>query len=185
MNDKNIKLSYIFGGLSFIPLIGVLFGLISFIIGLIKFKYRGWILSLIGLGGIIFTIIIYSSLFYFGLKHRGGIYDELREKTVIMNLNVIVRNMEYFKNQNKKYPQSLTEYKKYFESKKDPMNNINDPIQTIMKNQEGLYYYELFNDNKNYLLFSKGIDGLSFTSDDIYPEINREELKNIGFNFKK
>ena len=93
MNDKNIKLSYIFGGLSFIPLIGVLFGLISFIIGLIKFKYRGWILSLIGLGGIIFTIIIYSSLFYFGLKHRGGIYDELREKTVIMNLNVIVRNM--------------------------------------------------------------------------------------------
>ena len=61
----------ILSGLSFIPLIGVFFGLISIVISLFDFK-RFKLLFILGLSGIIFTIVIYSTLNYFGFQKRGG-----------------------------------------------------------------------------------------------------------------
>src|SRR5215469_1981759 len=70
--------AYVLAGMSFIPLIGVVFGLIAIGRGIFTGRKGGKLLALIGAGGICFTIILYGSLFYFGFVQRGGIYDVLR-----------------------------------------------------------------------------------------------------------
>ena len=42
------------------------------------------------------------------------------------------------------------------------------------------YHYQLSEDGKTYMLFSKGRDCLAFTADDIHPELTEEERINIG-----
>ena len=49
---------FVLGGLSFIPLIGVLFGLLAIGWGLINRRRGGKKIALIGAGGIAFTIIL-------------------------------------------------------------------------------------------------------------------------------
>src|SRR5208283_1587576 len=74
---KLVGFPYVIGGLSFIPVIGVLFGIIAIIWGLVTKKLGGKKLALIGTAGIAFTVVLYSGLFYFGVMQRGGVYDEL------------------------------------------------------------------------------------------------------------
>ena len=58
--------AYVIGGLSFIPLIGVIFGIISIIWGLATNKSGGKILAVIGTLGILSTVITYGWAFYEG-----------------------------------------------------------------------------------------------------------------------
>lgn len=74
----------IMSGLSFIPLIGVVFGLISIVISLFNFR-RFKLLFILGLSGIIFTIAIYSTFYYFGSVKRGGTYEELKDILKVNN----------------------------------------------------------------------------------------------------
>ena len=56
-------LSYVIAVFSFIPLIGVLFGLIAIIWGIVNRNKRGWqIVVALGSVGIIITIVLYSTL---------------------------------------------------------------------------------------------------------------------------
>jgi hypothetical protein len=71
---------FVIGGLSFIPLLGVLFGLIAIVWGLSAWRGGGKKLALVGAAGIGFTILVYGALFYFGFAQRGGVYDDLRMK---------------------------------------------------------------------------------------------------------
>src|SRR5258708_37356009 len=73
---KSLTLAYVLGGMSFIPLLGVPLGLIAIVIGLIK-KTKGP--ALLGLGGIVFSMLLYGSLFYFGFVAKTGPYAELRK----------------------------------------------------------------------------------------------------------
>jgi hypothetical protein len=84
------RFAFIVAGLSFIPLIGALFGLIAIAWGLVKRKSGGRKLALIGTTGIAFSFIIFGSLFYFGFVQRGGIYDNLRVKLAQSGLNSLV-----------------------------------------------------------------------------------------------
>jgi ABC-type transport system involved in multi-copper enzyme maturation permease subunit len=54
------KSAFIFGGMSFIPLVGIIFGAIAIFLG-IRRKQKSAIL--IGISGIFFTVILYSFLF--------------------------------------------------------------------------------------------------------------------------
>jgi hypothetical protein len=100
---------FVLAGLSFIPLIGVLFGLIVIVWGLATRHRGGGRLALIGAGGIAFTVIIYGALFYFGVARRGGAYDELREQLAQSNLNSAVKTIEFYRLSKGSYPESLDE----------------------------------------------------------------------------
>ncbi|HJT25034.1 MAG TPA: hypothetical protein VJ873_10680, partial [bacterium] len=65
-------LEYVLGFCSFIPLMGVLLGIISIVFGALKFKSGGWKVVLLGVGGILFTIVLYGTLFLvaFGGKNN-------------------------------------------------------------------------------------------------------------------
>lgn len=70
-------LPYAIGGASFIPLLGVLFGLVAIVWGIAQ---RARLLVVLGTCGILFSVLVYGALFYFGIFQRGGIFDKLRSQ---------------------------------------------------------------------------------------------------------
>ena len=178
--DKLGTFPYIIGGLSYIPLIGIIFGLIAVIWGLSTKKMGGKKLMFIGLGGILFTVLIYGSLFYFAFAKRGGVYDELREKLANSTINQVVPVIEFYKLQNGHYPQTLKTLKESLP--KDSMVFLIDPMDIPMKTPR-FFYYELI-DQKNYYLLGVGNDNQPFTSDDILPAVQMEGT-NIGLRIRR
>ena len=167
---------YIIAGMSFIRLIGVLFGIIAIIWGLILLKRGGKRLIIIGLLGISLTVTLYGSLYYFGFVQRGGVYDELRKDLAQNNLNSLVQTVEFYKTQNGSYPDSL----KTLESAA-PQGSfvfITDPTDVTSQPPREFYYQTVGTDK--YYLRSVGPDGQPFTDDDIVPQIASAADSKIG-----
>jgi DNA-binding CsgD family transcriptional regulator len=80
------------GLLCLIPLVGAFVGLRLLLYGLIKYKDK-W-LSIIGAAGIIWTIVIYSTLFYAGT--HASVFKKGFEDIAQMQLNSLVKNIEYY-----------------------------------------------------------------------------------------
>lgn len=168
-------LPFVFGGISFIPLLGVPIGVISIVWGLLSKKRGGKVLAIIGALGITCTVALYGSLYYFGFVQRGGIYDSLRVQLAEQNLTTLVQAIEFYKIQNEFYPPTLEELASS-QSQSQPVL-IHDPTTVGSNSQPREYYYELVNDGLGYYLFGLGVDGKPFTSDDILPEV---DAKNLG-----
>ena len=185
MNEQKEKLGafpFVIGGLSFIPLVGVMFGIIAIIWGLVTTKRGGKKLAIVGALGIAFTIIIYSCLFYFGFVKRGGIYDELRAKLAKSTITSLVQTIEFYKIQNGKYPESL---KVLADSlPKDSLTFIYDPAFVGLAKMPRYFYYELVG-TENYYLLGVGPDGEPFTADDILPDIQVKPGSKIGLLIKE
>ena len=172
------KLGYVLGGLSFVPLVGVPFGVVAIILGITR---RTWSVVKMGAGGIAFTFIIYSSLFYVGVFHRGGISDSLRADTAVKMMNTLVKEIEFYKLQQGYYPQSTS---KLSPGDSYTVSTMFDP--TCLERKSGQYfYYELDPSGKFYYLRSVGADGVPFTSDDLLPSLSPEELKNTGLRIHR
>jgi len=181
-DDRLSRFPYIVGGLSFIPLIGIFFGIIVILWGLIKIRQGGWKLILIGILGISLTVIIYGTLFYKGFVERGGIFDKLRSQMAQPMLTDLIKNIEYYKLQKGTYPERLEELIPESKQRSQGFIMIYDPTCVDLKMKEPrLFYYELINEGRNYRLFSSGLDGLPFTEDDIHPIVTEEEMQNIGY----
>jgi hypothetical protein len=99
-------IGWIFGGLSFIPLIGVLFGAVAIIIGTTK-KIKG--LIFLGIAGVLFTIIIYGSLFYFGFVAKTGVFVDLKIQLTSQLINTDAGQIALYKNKNGKLPIKLSD----------------------------------------------------------------------------
>jgi len=162
-------LGYVIGGMSFIPLIGVLFGIIAIIWG---FKAKNSKLKYVGSAGILFTVILYGSLGYFGFVQENGIYDDLRAKMTKTQLTSAVQSIEFYKVQNGKYPDSLEILQKSLPE--NSMVFLHDATQVNMDKMR-LYYYKVINEN-SYHIRSYGRDGIINTADDIFPS----PIKNTG-----
>lgn len=164
---KNIKTTppYKLGFLGLIPLVGFFVGIALILYGI--FRYKDKKLIVIGASCIIFTVLIYSALSYMAFYSDIGKID--KEKLAQTKLNSIVAEIEYYKNQNGNYPDSLTQVKKDAE-----VLLIADP--TSRKN---IHYFKYINLGENYRLFSVGSDQIENTSDDIFPQI--KNLKNVGW----
>ena len=167
------------GGASFIPLVGVLFGIIAIIWGIAR---RAWQLIVLGVCGILFTLLAYGALFYFGMFQRGGIYDKLRSQLAVTMLNDAVKDIEFYKLQHGRYPATLDEAEP---KDKMQMNHFIDPtfIQRGIKNTH--FFYQLDASGSFYFLRSVGPDGIPFTSDDIVPTIPGDERKNTGLHIQR
>jgi len=172
-NSKETKpagcLGFVIGGMSFIPLIGVFFGIIAIIWG---FSIKNTKLKIVGFAGILFTIIVYSSLGYFGFVQKGGVYDELRANLAKTTLTGAVQAIEFYKTQNGHFPESLEILQQSLPE--NSMVFLHDPASVDGSETKYLYYF-LINENQ-YHIRSYGRDGIINTNDDILPD----PIDNIG-----
>ena len=90
------KPPYLLGLLCLIPLVGAFVGLGLLLYGLLKYKNK-W-LAIIGAGGILWTIVIYLTLFYAGT--RASVFKTGFEDISQIQLNNLVKNIEQ---RNKEY----------------------------------------------------------------------------------
>jgi len=184
VNEQKEKLGtfpFVIGGMSFIPLIGVLFGIVAIVWGLVTKKLGGKKLALIGAGGIAFTIVLYSALFYFGFVQRGGIYDDLRTQLSESSITSLVQAIEFYKTQNGEYPESLEVLQKSLP--KDSLVFVFDPASVNLGGEQRYYHYELI-DNEHYYLLGVGPDGQPFTQDDVLPKIEVGSQSKVGLVIK-
>ncbi len=157
---KRSKPPYLLGLLGLIPLVGFFVGIGLILYGILKYKDKK--LIMIGTFCVLFTVIVYSSLFYISKKSDFGKkgWTELSQNI----LNSLIKEVEFYKIENGFYPENINQLEK---------NNqavfINDPIQSSQNRKTTLFYYKKI--NENYLLFSLGFDGKPNTKDDIYPQV--------------
>lgn len=173
-------LAYAIGGASFIPLIGIVFGIIAIVWGIVR-RVRS--LVILGAGGILFSVVLYSALFYFGFHQRGGFYDKLRSQMAVTMLNSAVKEVEYYKLQHGHYPNTLHDL-----DTKDPnkLPTVFDPTSMERKGtNDSYFYYELDASGTSYFLRSVGPDGIPFTADDILPTISEDERKHTGLRLER
>jgi hypothetical protein len=164
---------YAFGAASFIPLMGIVVGIIAIVIGMSSKKAGGRLLALLGAGGILFTFVVYGSLFYFGFMQRGGVYDGLRAQMAQSTINALVPQIEFYRLQHGDYPASLNELRKA--SSGQAMLMTFDPSSFVPRP----FYYERVG-NDHYYLRGVGPDGKVFTADDLVPTIIVPDGSHIG-----
>ncbi len=163
------KPPYLLGLLCLIPLVGAFVGLGLLLYGLLKYKDK-W-LSIIGAAGILWTIIVYSSLFY-AAKHA-SVFKKGFEDISQMQLNSLVKNIEFYKIEHGKYPDSLQQL-----LDGDQLAPITDAVQGM--NTKGDLYYNYKKIGNKYLLFSSGQDGIPNTKDDLFPQVTITDSSKIG-----
>jgi hypothetical protein len=175
-SDKKLgALPFVIGGLSYIPLIGIVFGISAVVWGYLTKKKGGKTLALVGAGGIGFTFLLYGGLWYFGMMQRGGVYDALRGHLAQTQLNQLVQSIEFYKIGHGTYPASLEELRKA-----NPNGTfIVDPTDVSFKLHRRFFYYERVGTD-HYYLRSVGPDGLPFTSDDIVPQVDASSSDKLG-----
>ena len=166
--DRLGTAAYVVGGMSFIPLIGVLFGVAAIVWGLVTKKSGGKRLAAIGGVGIVFTLALYGALFYFGFSQRGGIYDYLRVQLAQSTINSLVPSIEFYRIQNGKYPESLKVLQETLP--KEGFVSVFDPTVLEFSAQSRYFLYERVGED-HYYLRGLGADGKPFTSDDIVPQV--------------
>lgn len=158
------------GWFGLIPLIGGFVGLSLILFGI--FKYRNRKLILIGVAALLFTVAIYSSMYYYFE------YSEQYRKDFSVfsqpKMNTLVKALEFYKIENGMYPDSLEEI-----SATDQNIDIYDPILSgkPVINKKQFYFKKLGN---KYLLFSFGVDRIPYTKDDIFPSQNLFDSSKTG-----
>ena len=165
---------YLLGLLCFISLVGAFVGLGLLLYGIIKYKDK-WLIA-IGAFGILFTIAVYSSLFY-SMKNASVFQDGFAQISQ-MQLNSLVQNIEFYKLQSGRYPDRLEQLQVYHQ-----LAPIHDAIQSSQMRENANYIYERV--GEQYLLFSSGLDGIANTADDLYPQVTLTDSTKLGLIIKK
>ncbi len=164
----------IFSLLSFIPLIGIVFGIVSIIIGLTNFR-RLKLISILGASGIAVSILIFSYQFFvLHNMEKNGEIDRVRKQTTEMFLNNLSNEIASYKLKNGSYPDSLEQISKMNHSivitdmfSDNIKSKFDEQNEAKMKKKSSNYFYKLEKDS--FVLFSVGKDGKPFTKDDIFP----------------
>ncbi|MDO6431107.1 hypothetical protein Q4E93_10940 [Flavitalea sp. BT771] len=163
------KPPYLLGLLCLFPLIGAFVGLALLLYGI--FKYKDKLLIAIGAFGILFTVAIYSFLFY--SVFNNPMFKKGFREISQMQLNSLVHNIEFYKLQHGQYPDSLIQIQK-----DDQLAPIADALMVSATAKNIYYNYGRVGDR--YFLFSSGMDGLPGTKDDFYPQITISDSSRIG-----
>ena len=158
--NKLNTFDYIYFTLSLVPFIGVIFAIISLIIGIQK---KSWLLKLVW----IISVITTTFSGYTFINYISNITNDT-DNWLIFNENDLNKTLVYLENyklENGIYPDSLGSLKKY-----DAFMFFNE----IPNNEP--FYYEKITDSTFYL-FAKGKDQTPFTTDDIYPPNAMDSIK--------
>ena len=103
---KSATAGYVFGGLSFFPGLGILFGLVAIVIGAVK---RNMIVVFLGLGGIAFSVVLYGSLFYFGFVANTGVFADLKIRLASKIIEQDAGQIALYKLQHGQLPKTLAD----------------------------------------------------------------------------
>lgn len=163
------KPPYLLGLLCLIPLVGAFVGLGLLLYGLIKYKDKR--LSIIGAAGILFTVLVYGSLFY--AMKNASIFKKGFADISQIQLNSLTKNIEFYKLQHGQYPDSLQQL-----LDDDKLAPITDAIQLNQRRENSNYNYQRIGDK--YMLFSAGQDGIPNTQDDLFPQVAVSDSSKIG-----
>ncbi len=180
--EKLGTIPFVIGGMSFIPGLGIFFGLVSIVWGTLTKREGGKKLRMLGAAGIAFSVVLYGALFYFGFAQRGGVYDDLRTKLAESTLTSLVPAIEFYKAQKGKYPESLEELQK-----SQPEGStvfVFDPTDVKVAGKSRYFYYQLV-DEVHYYLLGVGPDEKPFTDDDQNPNVESSPGSTIGYIRKK
>lgn len=167
---------WVIGFGSLVPFAGVLFALVSLVVGLIKIHQGGWklfILAFLGFGvtggG---TYYIYYQAF---LSQDNAVAQGLQKATED-HLTGLVQGIEAYKEKNGKYPAVLSDLPKV-PGQSRPLYDV-ITMRGSWKNA-GFFIYDVQPDGQTYYLFSRGLDGEGFTADDIFPRL--DPASNTGY----
>ncbi len=163
------KPPYLLGLICLIPLVGAFAGLGLLLYGLLVYKDK-W-LSIIGVAGILWTVLIYSSLFYAGT--HASVFKKGFEDIAQMQLNGVVKHIEFYKLSHGQYPDRLEQLKE-----DDKLAPINDPSKGM--NTKGISYFNYEKMGDKYVVFSSGQDGIPNTRDDLFPKVTITDSTKIG-----
>jgi hypothetical protein len=166
---KKSQPPYLLGLLCLIPLVGAFVGIGLLLYGIIKYKDK-WLIA-IGIFGILFTVFVYSSLF-FAVTHVSLFKKGFADISKIQ-IRQVVMGIEFYKLQHGHYPDSLKQLQEV-----DKLVPINDAATGMQLIKHGNYNYKRIGDK--YTLFSSGIDGIAGTKDDFYPEMEIRGSSKIG-----
>ena len=173
-NKETPIILWIILGLSFFaPFIGIILAFIVLVFAILYNYKRRILMITLSICAIILPILLWIGLFHFLTKNQNKVFSDAYEQFAENNLTTIVKELEYYKIQNDKYPDNLTQIKS-----QNTILTFDDPIQTWSKAENKSFYYEVR--DSGYFLFSKGQDGIPFTDDDILPKITCEEAQRIG-----
>lgn len=160
--------SLILGFVSFIPLLGIFTGVLAIILGIIAKgnirkgletgKKKAAVGVILGILGILFSIVIYGSLFYFGFVAKSGPFNDMKKQLSQQVLTQNAGTIELYKNKYGNYPTSLDDLSK--------AGYTVWPGDHYMKP----FYYKVSYDGSTYDLRSLGPDGEYGTLDDIFPQ---------------
>ena len=157
--------------LSFVPLLGAIWGLVCVVYGYVQRRRGGLVIAAVGLAGFLFTVGLYGYLFV-QLSHPTGTLAEAQKGLLRQHtLPDLVRRLEYYKLQNGRYPQRL----------EDMGREVVSLLALHPKGSFGKIHYDLSADGRTYHLFAVGPDGEPFTSDDIPPDIGPAEAAKTGW----
>ena len=177
-NSKHGTGAFVLSGISFIPLLGVIPGIICIINALVSRKENSKKLGLIGFSGVMVTVILYGVILpnLFNSEKFGKNF----EVHSVSAMTSLVRHIEYYKLQNNQYPNSIEALRTNLKEGEMVFTyDMSGPMGIGKKPRE--FYFEIINNGNNYLLFGVGQDNTPFTSDDIYPLIDKEKDVNIGW----
>ncbi|MFD2147799.1 type II secretion system protein GspG [Mucilaginibacter antarcticus] len=91
------------------------------------------------------------------------------------SLNSLVKEIEFYKIQNGKYPDNLQQL-----NLSNQFVNLHDPL--LADSKKDTFNYQL--KSKGYTIFSSGIDKIPNTKDDIYPTLSIDTAK-MGLIIKR
>ena len=149
--------------LSFIPNIGMLYGLIILILGIVN-KNKSTIIW--GIVGILFTPIFWITVLV--AIDASGFNSQSNILFTKNNLNEMVKDLEYYRVKNGSFPDSLGQLRNqnnFFDDSDLSSENI---FHWKLKSQR--LYYKKINDT-SYILQAKGKDTILNTEDDIFPDL--------------
>jgi hypothetical protein len=140
---------------------------------------------LLGSLGILFSIVLYSSLFFLTFGGKNNMITDMQKQMALGNLRQCVMNLEFYRQVHGAYPEKL----ETLADNQHPFNMggamLFDQTSGLLGNMKAqLFYYERTADGKGYFLLGRGPDGLPFTQDDVLPELSKEELTQCGFRKK-
>jgi hypothetical protein len=169
---------FVLAATSFVPLVGIVTGIICIIIATVGKKSNSKLLGGLGFAGVMSSVVVYGSLFYQLLNNEE--FSKGFEAHAIGAMTSLVRDIEYYKLQQGHYPESMAALRGSLRVGETAFFlDISGSLNT--DGEQGTLYYEVTNGGEHYLLFSVGQDAEPFTQDDIFPIVDPEKDKNSGW----
>jgi hypothetical protein len=179
LGEKVSAFHYVIATLSFIPLIGILLGIIATVFGFFTKKKGGGIVAVIGISGIVFMFFLkdFGYLKVMDQSKATAIMNALEQNDVIPNGSGVIKPL----NPNEATAVIELNYTvEFLEAFKEKTGNY---PTFIGNNNKALTYYEVVG-SEHYYLLSPGKDKIPFTADDIIPSIKFNMKKKTGLMIK-